>query len=91
MHTRKLVLGLRLIKLLTAIKMQILKIHIGHKKIQSRLTKLNEIIEMYCNSYVTEEILEMINNKILFVLEKARKHVEGLQRIVPYLQVKAKA
>ena len=42
-----------------------------------KITKLEELVDMYCNSYATDKMLKMIDNKISFVLKKARKHVEG--------------
>ena len=49
-----------------------------------KLTHLNEIVERHCHKYTSKEILKSIDNKILLVLEKARKFVERPKRSIPF-------
>jgi len=42
-----------------------------------KITNLNDIIEKYYYKYTLNEMFEMIDNKISYVLEKARQFAEG--------------
>ena len=53
-------------------------------------TNLNEIMELYYYQYTLDEMLEMIDNKISYMLEKAQKHAEGSLRTVSYSRAKEK-
>ena len=47
-------------------------------------TRLLDIVNENCHRYTTREILQIIDQKILYVLNKVRKFVEGLYRNMPY-------
>ena len=77
--------------------------HLNSQKISYRIKfckKLDEIIERtnlikivnkYCHIYTTDEILEMIDKKISYVLNKARKYIKGPNRQILYSKAKVKA
>ena len=48
------------------------------------------MIDKYCNSYTTDEILEQIDCQISYVLDWARRYVEGPSRGIPFSKKKAK-
>ena len=54
-------------------------------------TNLIEIVNQYCHLHTSRDILEMIDNKILYILDKARKYIETPQRQIPYSKAKVKA
>jgi len=41
-------------------------------------------METYCNKNVSNEILELLNQQIIEVLDKARKYIEELKREIPF-------
>ena len=43
------------------------------------------IIDKYCNESISKDQLEVIDNKIIYILNKVYKKVEGPQQGVPYL------
>jgi len=45
-------------------------------------------MEGYCNQYTTKEILEQLDNYILYVLDWVRRYIEGLNRDVLFSQHK---
>ena len=60
------------------------------EKVEEYLQAINlpSTIDWYCNENAISEILELIDQQILEVLNKARKAVEGPRRGVPFLQKK---
>ena len=55
-------------------------------KLDEYIEQLNlvDIVKQKCNQYVTGQELERIDQMITFVLDAARKHVEGYKRGLPF-------
>ena len=54
-------------------------------------TALLNMIEKYCNERALNKIIERIDEQILYVLNAARKFIEGPARLVPFSLLKIKA
>jgi len=53
--------------------------------------KLKQTMERLCNENESRDQIEMIDKEISYILDKARRQVEGLSRGVPYLEKKMKS
>ena len=56
-----------------------------------KITNLNDILEKYCHKYTSNEMFEMIDNKISFMLEKVRWFAKEPKRSIPFSIIKAEA
>ena len=54
-------------------------------------TQLELLMDEQCHNFMSCEMLKLIDTKIICVLSKARKFVEGPKRNVPYSVTKVKA
>jgi len=56
-----------------------------------KITNLNDIMEKHCHKYTSNVMFEIIDNKISFVLEKARQFAKGPKWSIPFSIIKAEA
>ena len=52
--------------------------------------KLEETVNTICNSSITRKEIDWLDETIIYVLNAARKHVEGIKRTIPILSKKVK-
>ena len=62
------------------------------EKVDEYIDQLNllDIVTEKCNQSITEQEIERLDETIGFVLDSARKYVEGMKRNVPYSKKKMK-